>query len=205
MDHARSEIQWRLGQNGFELLQARAKENCEQYIKAIPETFKTIADIHAEAKLHAFEEHGLFERNPFIKFLPPLLRKQFKEVYEQIDRAKVSRDTLRIVLKEIVPAAGFSGGVIYTVDPGINALVPRTKILEVYGHLPQTIPLQGTAAPSEMVLAAFRCSTPIVETLDKVQEITAVATVLGDKQRVGVLYLETIHELKGEEEEDANS
>ena len=188
---ARVEIEKRLGFEGIRQIQARVAENCQGYRAALPELFKQVDELDAEAKLHDVQEENVLATNPFIKGVTAVTRKELKDLYAEIQRGVVSKETVRRLVKEIIPLANFTGGVIYTADPTSGTLVPRTKIGKVDLREGGALTLRDDAAGHDPVRAAFRCNAPVVESgYGTAGELLVFAGVLGEKQRIGVLYLE---------------
>lgn len=129
-----------------------------------------------------------FASNRYLQKCPEELQELFKPIYAAITDVGASITALETLVKDALPASGFSGGCIYLLDPLKANLVPAVKFGEshqVRGSKFQT--LLETAA-----LESFTSDTPM-----RKQEITDTGDVLehvcasfGDAQRPGVLLLE---------------
>ncbi len=188
---ARTEIERYLGFEGLRVIQARVSENCQSYRALMPEVFRQVHELDAEAKFHGAQDESLFGSNPYIKGLATILRNQLRELYGDIEKGLVSKDTVRRLVKDIVPLAGFSGGLIYTLDPASASLMPRTKIGHVELRESAALALRDYTAGHDPVRAASQCTAPVIESgYGNHGELLVIAGVLGEKQRIGVLYLE---------------
>jgi hypothetical protein len=102
---------------------------------------------------------------------------------ESVNKVLVGR-----LLKDVVPAAGFTGGCVFVVDPSSLSLKPRTMIGTVQMRTISNVALeQGDAA-----VTALSCSEPIVTLPVALSDapLTGIYCALGDRKKIGVLYLE---------------
>ncbi|MCO6431861.1 MAG: HDOD domain-containing protein [Deltaproteobacteria bacterium] len=204
-DLVKSEVESTIGFDGMKLIQDRVRQNCENYVALLPEMFAQVENINPDTQIHQFLENSLFRNNQFVKHCPPRLRKKFKDLYALIQPGAVSKEGLQLLLKEVVPFAGFNGGYVYTLDPGTMALVPRTKVGLVIAKRMEPVPYENGSAHSDPILTAYGCSAPIVQMIEQdcgPQPLAFMAGALGSEKKIGVLYLELPEELLNDK--DAN-
>ena len=188
---AKAEIEEALGYEGFGLIETRAKENCQNYLKIAPELFKRSLQLDPEAKIHQARERKVVHVNNYLKYLSPTLKKRFKDIYEEIENRAADKDTIRTIVREIIPLCGFTGCCIYTVDLENMRLMPRIKggMLKLHQAAPLSYREQGIS--SDPVVGALKCSSPITEgSLNDDDSVQIIAAALGERQKVGVLYVE---------------
>jgi hypothetical protein len=118
-----------------------------------------------------------------------MLRKKLRDLYTQMEVGGISKDAINVLVKQVIPFSGFSGGSIFTIDPGTMHLVPRLKFGEVKLMDVRSTDLQHTSDP---IATAFSCSSPIVESNEASDTETNsyICGALGNLKKVGVLYLE---------------
>lgn len=194
---ARSILEQELGVDGLAALQERVRDNCEQYRQLIPEAFRVTAKLDPERELHTLQEDRVAKANPYIRHCPPELRKRLEELYVAVNAGSQARDSMQQLVRTIIPGVGFSGGCVFTLDPGTMTLVPRLKFGQLSSNVCKVMtytPLEVSANP---VLTAFECSTPIIQNalVSTLGGVCYVAGALGQELRVGVLYLEMPEDL----------
>jgi hypothetical protein len=198
-----------VGTNGIELIRNRALQHAEEYISAVPIAFAPIKDIDPEKRINNHLRGSRALENYYLKQCPAHVQAALRTLYSEMPRSHVNRDALEILLKEVIPAAGFTGGCIFVVDPASLALAPRTVIGQVTLRPVQrvalkTIPgngknalisetiLSSAGSSGDLAAAAFACSYPLLERSDEPADSANIGLYasLGTKRRVGVLYLE---------------
>lgn len=205
---ARTSIEKHLGSRGVELIHERIVENTARYRVACPEAFSPAHSFNPVVALSRHKDGALSQNNPFLKQCPESLRTDLKEIYRSLSRQGVTRETIAQLLKEILPKHGFSGALVYLIDPTRGVLFPQVKIGTVNLRASAPIewkrpaamdPLLGEALttknhlPTDMVAAAFECDMPLVEQgplTENGQSFVSIAGVVGKERRVGVMYVE---------------
>lgn len=189
---ARSQIEENLGEQALKIITEKVRDNCESYINAYPELFSSLEEIDPDARIVESRQKKSQKRNPFLKNCAPALRKVIEHLYAAIEEGPVSRENISLVVRDIIPLAGFSGGCIYTLDPGTMTLSPRLRIGVLSKPDIQPVLYRPNLPSDDPIVAAFQCQTPVVEdaSLDLASDLTLIAGALGDRQRTGVLYLE---------------
>ena len=187
-EKVKTELQESIGYQGIKSIQDRVKKNCENYNKLFPEMFHITENINPDTQIHDFSENQLLGNNQFVKHCPPRLRKKLKNLYAMIKPGEIARDALAVLLKEIIPFAGFNGGYVYTYDQGLGQLVPRTQIGREVKKSMQAIDYKNDHPGDDHISTAFSCNTPIVQNDDI--DLTSMVGSIGNASKIGVLYLE---------------
>ena len=189
---ARGEIVALLGSENLGVIQRQLRENCENYAAHYPQLFENLADLDPPRRIEARRKALAARENPYLLHCHPPLRNKLLELYSRLDPHRVRRENLLSLIHEIIPAAGYSGGVIYVLDPGTALLMPRVKFGEVRLLKSQPVSCNSSSGMEAAVAAAFGCAGPILEQVDhEAAEVEGyVAGVIGEKRKVGVLYLE---------------
>jgi len=189
---AKTEIFTRLGPQGLTAIQEAVTENCQSYVTAAPALFRGGFILDPEIRIAAFERSQPIKRNPYVERCRAFLKRRFYELYELIANQTSSEDLVRVLTQEIIPAAGFSGGIIYTIDPTTQMLMPQLKLGQLRLRKPAPLEIPPGKAPHDPVPAAWVGDEIICKT-NIVQGDTVLAYFAGSygySQRYGVLYLE---------------
>ncbi len=188
---AKEEIEKTLGYEGFGLIEQRAAENCQNYLKLAPEIFPNPIVLDPESKIHKAQEQVAADANQYLRHLTPPVKKRFRELYLQIEAQSVSKETVRSLVRDLIPLCGFTGCAVYTIDLETMKLVPRIKTGSVELREVNTLVYKDGDVSADPVIAALKCTNPIIEVgYGKSGELQLLAACLGEKQKVGVLYLE---------------
>lgn len=208
---ARETILQTVGPDAVEAIQQRTVANTQKYSKAMPAPFEQLQNFNPEKKVATHKRARRASHNRYIKYCTPEVQAVIRALYEEMPSEEVSRKVLERLVKEVIPKAGFTGGCVFVVDPSSLTLAPRTMIGKVKGRSIATITLRPNAlaglelgiSESELIRAAtvhddgianaFACAQPIIERdvsfLDSA--LTTIASSLGKRRRIGVLYLES--------------
>lgn len=189
---AKIEIAPLLGADGLRQIEARCNSALELYSRALPEFFSAPVQAEPQQNLLKRTKTVLLANNLYIKHCPADVQQKLTALYSRLNPEAVSKDNIDILVKEIMPAAGFLKGCIYLVEPESLRLVPRLVIGTVPLGRFRAVNYVSTSAEFDPVVAAYRCKTPIME--DNVllgeETISYIAGVIGTIQKAGVLYLE---------------
>ncbi len=188
-ESVKEELQVTVGANGIKTIQERVKKNSENYIKLFPEMFHNAENINPDNHIHDFSETQLLANNQFVKHCPPRLRKKLKNFYAIIKPGIIIKEALSMLVKEIIPFAGFNGGYIYTYDPSLGQLFPRTKIGSSVIRDMQAVTYDKDNASTDTIATAFSCSTPLVNN-QETYFVSSITGSIGNASKIGVLYLE---------------
>jgi len=194
---AKENIETILGPQGIDIIQKKAQENLENYLKQKPSLFSSVRDLKPENRIYQHRKNNVTLDNMYLKQCPRALRNSLGDFYLNLEANSIDRENIKKLSRDIVPSAGFLSGCIYLIDPESMQLIPRLSI--GYSKLNHYPGLRVTNAPFETdpVVIAFSCVTPIMgeRTRDDSQEVRFIAGLLGRKQKAGVLYLEISDQL----------
>jgi len=184
-ENARKEVERRLGPQGIERIKSCCADACRTLLTTCPDIFRpgTLLD---EETLSTINPSG----NPFVARCEQSIQDLLHHLYRMITLNKPSEAGLRYLLHEIIPAASFSGGCVYTADPLAGGLIPQLQI--GYIELRQAQPVPFSIVGEDPISLAFYSSEgtkPIVAENNR-ENLGSIISPFGRSQRLGVLYLE---------------
>ena len=188
-ESAEREVKQYLGPKGIQVVFQRAQENCKQYTQIIE---ITRAEVTREILSSPSQDAPVLERNPFLKGCPNAMRPLMEKLYLQINETTELESNLRLLLHEIIPAAGFRSGCIFMLEPAKFELVPLIKIGKPDSCRLKPVTLSTLSCQAYAIRTAYSCSMPIREQefLTNGKKVVFVAGSIGVSKRTGVLYLE---------------
>lgn len=191
-EEARAFLRETLGTDGLHAIRDRFNQNCEQYASAFPTAFAPLTRLDPESSLKHHSDKTLLVSNPYVKQCSPIVRKRLTDLYELMLEKRDVQEVMRILVKEILPVAGFSGGIIYTFDPQLNMLMPRLRFGDVLLRNAEPVTMRYDGAAPDEIHTAFECQTPIMEraAFTSTVDVGFMAAALGSVRRVGVFYAE---------------
>ncbi len=191
-EEARTEIVSILGDSGLSKIKEHVKRNAENYTSALPKVFEEVTNIEAEASLARIHQERILGKNPFLKGCSLEFQSKMRPVYDSMVENEISQKGIKILVQEIIPFTGFSGGAIYVFDPGITTLVPQLKLGEIRRSKLQPLNVLSSGMFVDPVVSAFQCTAPLIGTFqpDNSTVMSFVAGSLGNDERAGVIYLE---------------
>lgn len=190
---AKREVEKNLGKDGMVRIQEKYAESCENYLTTLPHMFEGGAVLKAEYQpSEGSDENGLRERNPYISICTARVRNRLSALYRQFDDNGVDREDLRMLVREVIPLAEFTGGCVYTIDPGLLMLVPQMNIGTPQLRSITPVDYSLVRSNSDMVCVAYQTQEPAVEykLSPNGHMFCALAGAFGVSQRMGVIYLE---------------
>lgn len=201
-EYAKEQISLRIGDKGLQMIQEAFTENLEDYLTYMPEIFTPALILEPELHLAAHERDKLTIRNPYIPVCDARVKTALTSLYAGLGESEISEKSISLLVKDIIPASGFLGGYIYTIDPGISMLVSQTRIGTPKIKEFKSIDYSLITSDADSVAIAFRSSEPVIEFLMSTDKelITGVSGIIGLSNRVGVLYLEMAHGTYSENE-----
>ena len=202
-ENARAEIEVALGERGMELVQEKFRGNSEMYISHLPHMFKPALVLDTPRELLGIDHNKKGSHNPFLQVCSRAVRESLKALYPRLDPDGVSKDALRLLVRDIIPNAAFTGGAVYTIDPGIMMLVPQIEIGSVELRRLDPVDYSVVMSNGDFVSVAYQTKDPLIAHKSAVDGtiFTGIATVFGYSQRVGVLYLEIPYDKFTKDEE----
>ncbi|MCB0332905.1 MAG: HDOD domain-containing protein, partial [Bdellovibrionales bacterium] len=124
-EQARKEIERTLGADGMQLIHEKIQENAESYLSFIPDVF----DFGLISEIELFEsDEEINERNfgnPYLELCSPTLARSIRTLYGNIFDGHTRRQNIQDYIQDVIPAAKFTGGCIYTADPALMLLIPQ--------------------------------------------------------------------------------
>lgn len=194
-ESARKQVEDKLGELGFELLQERIFKACETYLNYAPHIFELPKWDRKPPPPPTQAGAYLLSRNIYLTQCPAKLRSAIERVYVRLDGKTVVKDLVVTVCREIVPLGGFPRGCIYLIDPDSQALVARMPIGT--SRLADFDPF-SLKDSNNLIVRALHSKAPLQVGRDGKEQddlIYKMAAVLGDVQRSGVLLLEVAKSL----------
>jgi hypothetical protein len=189
---AKQEIVAIFGSENLTLIQKQVRDNCESYVANYPQLFGGMAELDPSKHIDARKNARFVKENPYLEYCQAPLKRRLVDLYVRLDANKVSRENVAMLVNEIIPAAGYSGGAIFVLDPGTSTLMPRVKIgtMQLLKHAP--VAISAKEGMEGVVAAAFEAEEPILqETAALTPEVEYyVVGAIGEAKKIGVLYLE---------------
>lgn len=200
-EQAKSEIERTIGKKGLLQIRRKMKETIKSYIQDVPHLFKGGLVLDPEAALaHRWDEEYL-QKNPYLSNCSGNFSKALQNLYARMCADDGPKDYLNILVREIIPMAGYTGLCIYTIDPTVRMLIPQLKVGDIKLRAPSAVPYNLAGDP---ISVAFETTAPIVEhqALTRDEEVSFLAGVLGFSNRSGVIYAEMPYEVFSQPEID---
>jgi hypothetical protein len=183
-------IEHHLGEDGLDTIRERFLENSSTYVTFCPSAFKggLILDPIARQREHLVKSWRA--GNPWMEQCREYLRQRLESFYLSLPEAEVASKHLELLVREVLPSAGYRRGCIFTIDPGTQCLMPRlcvgTARLEDYSRVQYDSEVDSLNA----VARAFNERKMITtRPINKDDEFAHLSHVLGYSQRIGVLHL----------------
>ena len=166
------------------------KQYSDDYLELSSSSFRRIQKFDPEKFIKASKEDYLAAKNPYIRTCPPKTRKLLTDYYSALDPERVQPENLKQLVKRVMPISGFSGGAIYTLDPGLNKLIPRIRFGTI--ELLQVREVSYSSYSDDIISIAFDTQSPLIDSQNSANGINLcrAAAAFGTSFRVGVIYLE---------------
>jgi len=201
-------LQKTVGHDGITLIKTKATEYSKEYKRSLSSLFKSPRELHPERNILAHKRQSQSRRNRYINQCATEIQSALQSLYSCLSDPQSTGDALELLIRRIIPDAGFTGGCVYLVDPSAFALMPRTvfgsvklraieRILlkqafaeQAHGPFPGLA--NSTACEPDLAATALSCAQPVIERHDDLNHsgLTGMYASLGDTKKVGVLYLE---------------
>jgi|LakMenEpi03Aug12_release.lakeMendotaPanAssembly.Ray.scaffolds.fasta_scaffold244240_1 hypothetical protein len=187
-DSATKEVERVLGPQGIERIRERCAIACASFLATSPDIFRPGLFLD-EAMLRRAPKVSI---NPYIALSEEPVQRAITKLYEIIDLPRSSSKALQFLLRELIPAAKFTGGCVFTVDPTSCQLTPQLDVGLCEARTIAPVHYMVNGEQEDPVLLAFLtsegCKPILVE--DNRNGICSISAAFGRGQRVGVLYLE---------------
>lgn len=201
-------LQKTLGNEGITLIKHKAEKCSEDYKQSLSGLFKSTNDLNPEKHLQSHKKQSTWRRNRYIERCPTEIQGALQLLYSHLADATSTGAALELLIRKIIPDAGFTGGCVYLVEPASLALMPRTvfgtvklraiervmlkqSIAGLQPHALSGVSGMGSSEP-DLAATALSCAQPVIERRDGMlsEGLTGMYASLGDAKKVGVLYLE---------------
>lgn len=191
-EQAKDAVRTQLGSSGFRILEKRMAESCRHYLSYAPDFFK-ISELTKIRETIEETTSDLLARNHYVRLCGQPIRSKLESLYSRIAPPTISKDAVDLLIKDIIPAAGFSLGYVYLVELDTFSLVPRLAIGEASLSKASQIQYRVSGRTPDPIVKAYLSNVPVLDEIRRPDGRSAlsVAGSLGVFQRAGVLYLET--------------
>lgn len=189
-EKARDFLTETLGADAIQLVKGRAHEHAQQYEKTLPDTFGAVGAFNPERDIRVHNKMARVIDDALLKQCPQQVQGVIKELYADMDGDRVDRLVVEKLIKQVIPAAGFTGGCVFVIDPTSLSLRPRTVIGRVALRSTKDVALD----PADNAVAALTNTEPlIIQSTHGLPDdmLAGIYRALGEQRKVGVLYLET--------------
>ncbi len=194
-----AQLEQQLGPEWQALIQAQAEQYSAGYGVLVPGGFK--CEINPEGARRDAISHlslRMFENNQFAQKCPPGIADIFKQLYRSVTPGRPSPLAIKEFAEQVVPALGFERGCIYLIDQRKLQAVPMLRIGAVSIDRFRALNCSNMGGAVHPVVEALSYQTPIIQENAFIngEQVAHVTGVFGNKEKVGVLYLEMSTELK---------
>ena len=184
----RKELLPKLGQNGL----LKLKESCVAVLNSYKEILPEINSQALNERLDLNPNPNKYKtprylQNIHITHCNQKTQELLHQLYSKINPAVIAYANVTKLINEIAPIAGFDSGAIYLINPSIYSLEPRLVLGKPKEEL-AAIFYREQEYRQNLVTVAFTGKLPVVESYQD-NHLLGIAGILGDLQRVGVLYL----------------
>jgi hypothetical protein len=201
-------LQKTVGHDGINLIKNKATEYSKEYKRSLSSLFKSPRELNPERNIQLHKRQSQSRRNRYITQCSTEIQSALQSLYSCLSDPQSTGEALELLIRQIIPDAGFTGGCVYLVDPSAFALMPRTVFGSVKLRAVERIllkqafaeqasgPFPGLANPNacepDLAATALSCAQPVIERHDDLHHsgLTGMYASLGDTKKVGVLYLE---------------
>jgi hypothetical protein len=201
-------LQKAVGNEGINLIRNKAAECSKEYKESLCGLFKSPRDLNPERSIHSFKKNSQCRRNRYMNQCAAEIQSALQQLYSHLCDAQSTGEALELLIRHIIPDAGFTGGCVYLVDPTAFALMPRTVFGRIKLRSVERVMLKQAFAEQQagvfpgmahiglcepdLAATALSCAQPVIERHDNLHTsgLTGMYASLGDSKKVGVLYLE---------------
>jgi len=186
------------GTGALELIKERAVEQSKKYQEALPEVFNSLENFNPARNIDVHQRMKAVIADRDFRVCPPHVQEALRSLYNEIDGYAVNKNAIQILLKSIIPQAGFTGGCVFVIDPSTASLRPRTVIGQVNLRAISNVTLD----PGDLAVAALGTHETLFDVKEDAQPLPleGIYSALGEQRKVGVLYLESPKQLNEEPE-----
>jgi|GEM_PF-6080961 len=183
--YAKEAIISTLGPSGLQTIAAHFTRLSQPLIEVAPSLFQAGLLLNPEVRIAEAQISATKIANPYIAKCRRYIAERLELIYQELRVGAPSPLHTRLLLKQIVPAAGFHSATVFTVDPLTASLVPQLSLSDHRLHEPRN----GT----EVLLLNEALGTELPVLMRSGGESVAgevmIAQSLGLSSRYGVLLL----------------
>ncbi|MDC0358433.1 HDOD domain-containing protein, partial [Oligoflexia bacterium] len=195
-EEASQVIKHTLGAKGMELVREKIAKNCTHYASTQTKLFTNISNLQDQYKARIHRKQLPEEKNRYLLKCPLPIKQKLRALYEQLQTDTISKDNILTLVKEIIPAAGFQSGCVYSYEPTLEKLVPLLTIGSTSLSRFEAVECSPLSNDQRIIRKAFGSDAPVVEKqVWSPGHCASIAAPFGFIQRAGVLYLETSPQL----------
>jgi hypothetical protein len=183
-----------IGMNGMQFI----RDSCQKVLKAYSAALPELVTGSSSSKILAPSERPSDQRylaNYHIPHCNDRVQDALRVVYVKINPRIISYDNVTYIIRNIAPVAGFLSGGIFLLNPERGALEPRILISSTAKNMPPIF-YKEPAFAAHPIKMAFLSRLPMIDVREK-DRVYALAGILGESQRVGVIYFELSEESNG--------
>ncbi len=170
-----------IGEDGVRKIQDRFQVYSSKYQEVMPQFISRNPETSSPHQV-----------NSFIESCEESLKQTLINLYSELSKKIQSHhELLTLLVREIIPVNGFTGGCVYTVDPTLGKLIPQLQFGSLKLHKAGAIDYLSPTSKNIIVSAFEKYEIQKVnEIANGEQKFLGMAHGIGNKRRVGVLYLE---------------
>ena len=198
LDWVKTQLQAMLGSAGMRMIRERVNAHMADFVSVLPERFDAgLLDEKGVVKEMPPQNKVMMSRNIHIAQCIRPVQDSFERVYRHMLENRASPPSIRLLITELIPAAGFHHGCIYLPDSDVGSLVPKitigTRSKEEFQPSAQVGSGAGLTTP---VSRAFMGTSLVAGKApnELKQTIIYLAQAIGVGHKRGVLYLESDQE-----------
>ncbi len=171
-----------LGASGLKTIADHFARLSQPIVQVAPSLFQAGLLLNPEVRLAEAQTSAALRVNPYMSKCRRYISERLELIYKELRSGLPSPTHTRILLKQIVPAAGFHSATVFTVDPLTATLVPQLSLSDHRLHEPRSdteITLLNEALTTEL---------PVLIRENDGAEVL-IAQSIGLSSRYGVLLL----------------
>ena len=189
---AKGQVDLHLGSQGMALIIELYQGHTEYYRSLAADIFDAGAVLEPDVAYECFSSDSDVLHNPLLAHCRRPLKKALRGLYRAISEGGLARECLQMFVGETVGATEFSGGLVFTLDPGLMQLIPQLEVGCPQAREAKPVDYSVSSAGGDSICIAFRSLEPVVN-YQKARDgsvIAGIAGSFGGATKVGVLYLE---------------
>ena len=195
-EDAKSAIEEALGREGLSLIDQAMTLECEELYLQSPHIFKAGTLLNLEDKLLEREGRRNAARNPYLNSCDDNLKTELLSLYDLIAAGERAEKTVSLLLRKVLPHAGFCSSALFTLEPGTKRLALQLKAGDIKLRQGQNLQEIKHKEMLDIVPLAFHSADVLSQDLnpkiglDQPPLPACLATFFGCSQRFGVFYVE---------------